>query len=282
MPELAEVAYASTRWKTGINLRIQEVIVHPKSRVFRELERSSFIEELSGTILRTSQSHGKQMLFGFSSHRWLGLHLGMTGWLHSESKSYSPAKHDALVLTQSKQKLVFRDPRQFGRLRLHIGKELPAWWTEQPISMLNPSFDKKIIQDALVRHKKRPIKALLLDQRYFPGMGNWMADEVLWRACIHPLTEVDKSKSLYVILFSKRLYLSPAERCNQSAYTEETHQKAGYFIIDGKMEGIARNLKTFWSGNRLAAGRVAGLPPVSPWSSQIIFCLFAIFMNLIL
>ena len=96
------------------------------------------------------------------------------------------------------------------------------------------------------------------------------------------LAEVDKSKSLHVIFFSRRFYLSPAERCNQSVYTEATHQKAGYFIIDGKMEGFVRNLKTFWSGNRLAAGRVAGLPPVSPWSSQIIFCLFAIFMNLIL
>ena len=53
MPELAEVAYASTRWKTGINQRIQDVIVHPKSRVYREHDRSSFIEELFGTILRT-------------------------------------------------------------------------------------------------------------------------------------------------------------------------------------------------------------------------------------
>jgi len=79
MPELAEVAYASTRWKTGINQRIQDVIVHPKSRVYREHDRSSFIEELSGTILRTSQTHGKQMLFSFSGNRWLGLHLGMTG-----------------------------------------------------------------------------------------------------------------------------------------------------------------------------------------------------------
>ena len=98
MPELAEVAYASTRWKAGINLRIQEVTVHPKSRVFREHDRSSFIEGLSGSILRSSQTHGKQMLFGFSGNRWLGLHLGMTGWLHSEPTSYSPAKHDAIVL----------------------------------------------------------------------------------------------------------------------------------------------------------------------------------------
>jgi formamidopyrimidine-DNA glycosylase len=31
-----------------------------------------------------------------------------------------------------------------------------------------------------------PIKASLLLQRHFPGVGNWMADEVLWQAKIHP------------------------------------------------------------------------------------------------
>jgi hypothetical protein len=25
-----------------------------------------------------------------------------------------------------------------------------------------------------------------LVQERFPGVGNWMADEILWRACIHP------------------------------------------------------------------------------------------------
>ena len=31
-----------------------------------------------------------------------------------------------------------------------------------------------------------PVKAVLLMQERFPGIGNWMADEVLWRAAIHP------------------------------------------------------------------------------------------------
>jgi formamidopyrimidine-DNA glycosylase len=27
---------------------------------------------------------------------------------------------------------------------------------------------------------------VLLNQKYFPGIGNWMADEILWRAALHP------------------------------------------------------------------------------------------------
>ena len=110
----------------------------------------------------------------------------MTGSLHINSSNYQNHKHDALILYQSNQALVFKDPRQFGRLRLHTGKTPPSWWSELPTSMLDPKFKLSVLSNALSRHGKRPIKALLLDQRYFQGMGNWMADEVLWRSGIHP------------------------------------------------------------------------------------------------
>jgi formamidopyrimidine-DNA glycosylase len=210
MPELAEVAFACTQWKPGLNRPIQSVITHPKSRVYRDENRAHYRELLTGRILRSFETHGKQMLFSFSGNCWLGLHLGMTGWLHYEPKGYQPTKHDALVLVQAKQSLVFRDPRQFGRLRLHIGKEAPDWWNDRPVSMVSREFNYETLSNALNRHKKRPLKALLLDQRYFPGMGNWMADEVLWRSGIHPdyrpsnLEENQKKTLFQQILFVVR------------------------------------------------------------------------------
>ena len=48
--------------------------------------------------------------------------------LQTVNSSYTQIKQDALLLVQSKQTLIFRDPRQFGRVRLHIGKELKCWW----------------------------------------------------------------------------------------------------------------------------------------------------------
>ena len=186
MPELAEVAYACNLWKKGLGKEIKEVFTHPTSRVYRDLSRSQFTKKLSGTTLTTSVTHGKQMLFSFSGNGWLGIHLGMTGNLFLESNKYEVQKHDALILKQREQTLVFRDPRQFGRLRLHIGTTPPDWWSNLPTGMLSNEFKRDILQRALTKHRRRPLKALLLDQRYFPGMGNWMADEVLWRAKIHP------------------------------------------------------------------------------------------------
>ena len=31
----------------------------------------------------------------------------------------------------------------------------------------------------------------MLDQDIFPGVGNWMADEILWQARVHPRTPAD-------------------------------------------------------------------------------------------
>ena len=186
MPELAEVAYACSLWNPGLGSVVEEVICHPKSRVYRELDRKVLEEELVGEKLASAETHGKQMLFGLSGGNWMGLHLGMTGWLSVEDENYEAGKHDALVLRQAKHALVFRDPRQFGKLTLDQGKGKPEWWKELPPLMTEPEFTLELLKKALKRHGRQPIKALLLDQRYFPGMGNWMADEVLWRAGIQP------------------------------------------------------------------------------------------------
>ena len=208
MPELAEVAYASKQWNLAVSKRVKEVVIHPTSRVFRDCNKNSVFELLSGKQMKSGQSHGKQILFHFSGNVWLGVHLGMTGSLLNENSTYLPQKHDALVLKVNTHSFIFRDPRQFGRIRIEEGKNHPVWWSNQPISMLDSKFEIKILKNALIRHNRRPIKALLLDQRYFPGMGNWMADEVLWRAKIHPANLCSKIPQLKMAsLFNEILFV---------------------------------------------------------------------------
>lgn len=174
------------------------VELHPKVRLFRGIAIPKLIKSLTSATLVSSQSHGKQMLFRFSSGTWLGIHLGMTGSLRTESADFSPGKHDHLVLHQKKQSLVFQDFRLFGRVLFDLGKKEPAWWKKLPPSVVSKEFTLDLVDSFLQRRAKAPIKAVLLMQERFPGIGNWMADEILWRSHIHP----------------KRLAnsLSPAER----------------------------------------------------------------------
>jgi formamidopyrimidine-DNA glycosylase len=126
------------------------------------------------------------MLFRFSKGGWLGIHLGMTGRLSTSDRSFAPGKHDHLVLVQHDRALVFSDPRLFGRVRFSCGPVEPDWWVNLPASIDSPEFDRERMETFLRRHAKLPIKGALLLQDGFPGIGNWMADEILWRARIHP------------------------------------------------------------------------------------------------
>ena len=132
------------------------------------------------------------MLFEFSGENLLGLHLGMTGKMRIEKPTFRAEKHDHLVLQQADRSLVFRDSRQFGRVRFHHGKDQPEWWRAHIPEISERGFDQKFLDDFLRRHRKAPIKAVLLMQSGFSGIGNWMADEILWRAKIHPALHAAK------------------------------------------------------------------------------------------
>src|SRR5438093_9962356 len=112
MPELAEVDNFRRRWDAGIGQRIKRVSLHRKKRIFRRVNAVLLARVLSGAILRGSQAHGKQMLFRFSKHAWLGIHLGMTGRLETAGPDFEPGRHDHLVLYQSRRALLLKDSRQ--------------------------------------------------------------------------------------------------------------------------------------------------------------------------
>jgi len=191
MPELAEVEFYRKQWMPAKGQRVAEVLVHPKARVFREVESDILVRELPGSRFMAGESHGKQLCFRFSGNRYLGIHLGMAGHLGTAAPEMVPAKHDHLVLRMGDTVLVFSDYRMFGKVRFHKGDKAhgdprPDWWRALPPEPHSEAFDRRHLNGILKRRGRAPLKALLLDQDAFPGIGNWMADEILWRARIHP------------------------------------------------------------------------------------------------
>ncbi|MBV9298518.1 MAG: Fpg/Nei family DNA glycosylase [Verrucomicrobia bacterium] len=188
MPELAEVEYFRRQWDSGLGSRVIAVASHPEMRVFRGTDVAALEKVLTGARLLGSEGHGKQMLFRFSRGASLGIHLGMSGRLRADAAGISPGKHDHLVLLQEKRSLVYWDPRMFGRLRFALGKEVPEWWRNLPPAVVSPAFTRAMLGEQLNRRRRSPVKAALLDQSLFPGVGNWMADEILWQIKMHPAT----------------------------------------------------------------------------------------------
>jgi formamidopyrimidine-DNA glycosylase len=188
MPELAEVEYFRRQWDSGFGRRVIRVATHSGMRVFRGTDVVALETALTGARFLGSEGHGKQMLFRFSRGASLGIHLGMSGQLGVEAPGISPGKHDHLVLFQEERSLIYSDPRMFGQIRFILGRGTPDWWKNLPPAVISPAFTYSVLSEILNRHRRSPIKALLLNQNLFPGVGNWMADEILWQVRLYPGT----------------------------------------------------------------------------------------------
>jgi formamidopyrimidine-DNA glycosylase len=78
-------------------------------------------------------------------------------------------------------RLMLVDPRRLGRVRL-----------DPPVDALGP--DAQSITPARFRgvlaKGSAPVKARLMDQAAIAGIGNLLADEILWQARVHPARPV--------------------------------------------------------------------------------------------
>lgn len=202
MPELAEVYFNASHWKASAGESFQLAWVHGQTRCCRFLDLQEVASCFSSVTLLAGYTHGKRMLFEFKGGRFLEVHLGMTGSLHRMDSEYAEERYDHFALRSERSTLVFRDPRQFGKVALHSveGGGLPEWWRELPLEPHAAGFTRERFDTMLSRRGGSLLKPLLLQQDLFPGVGNWMADEILWRARLRPdrrlssLSEVERTQ----------------------------------------------------------------------------------------
>jgi formamidopyrimidine-DNA glycosylase len=71
-------------------------------------------------------------------------------------------------------------------VRFHHGRSKPDWWHAGGPDIASHKFNRGFLDTFLDRHERAPIKSIVLLQSGFVGIGNWMADEILWRAKIPP------------------------------------------------------------------------------------------------
>ncbi|RFU78227.1 formamidopyrimidine-dna glycosylase [Trichoderma arundinaceum] len=165
---------------------------------------------LKGRTVVSAGSQGKYFWIALDKPPHLVMHFGMTGWVHinGERTAYTnyykkmkesdiaqwPPKFWKFHISTDDEvpvEVAFTDARRFGRVRLvncpgeSIRKHSPLVENGP-----DPVVDKDLFTEAYLRGKMRsrhvPIKALLLDQAMISGIGNWVADETLYQAKLHP------------------------------------------------------------------------------------------------
>jgi formamidopyrimidine-DNA glycosylase len=160
--------------------------------VYHGIPPRTFAATLKGRTVIGVHRKGKQLWMELDRRPWPGFHFGMTGSFQEYSaRQDRPAFWKIELITTAGQRLAMINKRRLGRIRLFND---PV--REDPIAGLgfDPLYE---MQDAAgfvesVRKRKVPIKVLLLDQSFTAGVGNWIADEVLYQARIAPRRRADQ------------------------------------------------------------------------------------------
>ncbi|MBI3824955.1 MAG: hypothetical protein HY294_03060 [Candidatus Rokubacteria bacterium] len=206
MPELPEVEEGRrTARKVALGRRIVAARCTDDPIVFEGVPAARFRRALVGARVRGVHRHGKHLWFALDRRPWPCFHFGMTGGFHTPAagtlklmssgthapRNTWPPRFTKLRLTfDDGGELVLADARRLGRIRL---RHDPA--QEPPISLLGFDAHRGLpplaaFRDEL-RARKAPMKAVLLDQSFAAGVGNWIADEVLYQARVAPSRRAD-------------------------------------------------------------------------------------------
>jgi formamidopyrimidine-DNA glycosylase len=139
---------------------------------------------VAGATIAAVTRRGKYLELVLDDRRRIVLHLGMTGQL---CYGYRPTGHVRLRIRTSRGDLFFRDPRKFGSaLVVHAGADPKGLYGRLGQDPLDGSFDRGAAVRMLAS-STAPVKTRLLTQAAVAGVGNYIADEALHRAGVHPL-----------------------------------------------------------------------------------------------
>ncbi|MBN9241332.1 MAG: bifunctional DNA-formamidopyrimidine glycosylase/DNA-(apurinic or apyrimidinic site) lyase [Mesorhizobium sp.] len=165
---------------------------------------SPFAARLEGRRIAALGRRAKYLVMHIDGGPALICHLGMSGsfrierdgagetpgdFHHERSKN---AAHDHVVFHLSTSegqpaRVVYNDPRRFGFMLFAEGPPNEhAMLAGLGVEPTGNALDGPLLA-GLLRDKKAPLKAALLDQSLIAGLGNIYVSEALWRAGLSPL-----------------------------------------------------------------------------------------------
>ena len=202
----------------------------------------SVAKAIEGKKIKGFDRRAKLLLMHLDDHgTTIAIHLKLSGQLFVRKSSDSPDRFTHIVVELDKgEELRFNDLRKFGFMKVVKDKaELDSLLSEFGPEPFTREFTFEKFRE-MVTKSSRAVKTVIMDQTKIAGVGNIYADEVLWRAKIHPETPAnglsDKNlKELFdAILFVLKQGIE--DRGTSVDQYLDTHAHKG---------GHAKNLKVF-------------------------------------
>jgi len=176
MPELPEAERARQTLEAVLGRRIVRVDDRD-TYVSRPHAPGEIADALIGHEFTSAHRRGKFLWLETADGPTLGLHLGMAGRIVLDGPGDTPRWDRFAVEFDDGTRFALRDRRRLGRAVLnpdfsHVGPDAA--------DVARTDFRR------LIGRGRAPVKARLLDQGAIAGVGNLLADQVLWQAGIAP------------------------------------------------------------------------------------------------
>ena len=196
MPELPEVETIRRQLAPLVEGRRIESIEILDPRWSRPLAPEELAGVLAGRRILGLRRRGKYLLWELEGDLHLAQHLRMTGAVladpdpepaHTRVRIELGPRAGKRAAGPRRVHLAIADPRRFGTGELLAGSEALEAFLAARLGV--EPFDEQFTAAHLrsvMRGRRTPVKALLLDQRRIAGVGNIYADEALFGAGIHP------------------------------------------------------------------------------------------------
>lgn len=188
MPELPEAEVAARQLRCRLIGACAADVIVGRPDIIRE--GGDTVGWYAWSRVTAVERHGKSVVVEFQktgSVRYLVAELGMTGLLLFPEVAIKFPQHVHFTMrfdSTSIGSLRYWNPRRFGRLslldRAGLDRYLARRFGCDPLQVTCEEFA------ALLRQRRRRLKAVLLHQQVIAGIGNIYANEALFRAGLHP------------------------------------------------------------------------------------------------
>jgi formamidopyrimidine-DNA glycosylase len=241
MPELPEVETIRSQLSAILPFEVKS------TAQTKELKQNVLHTKLSlnGLTFTQASRKGKLLDFILSDGSHLLSHLGMTGtWLITTTRPTN--KHAHLILEgitpHGPKFLVYDDPRRFGHMYHLTNDEAHVKLAELGPDLASPEFTLEFMIAAFKRMPGRAIKVALLDQKYFAGSGNYIANEICAHAGIRPTRLCSKIKAAEFPKIFAAIHLVISGAIDSGGTTFQ----GGYRDTSGEKGLGVNNLVVFW------------------------------------
>lgn len=243
LPEVETVRRTIERALAGHVLAAAEVV--EDEIVYKKVPAAFIRGAIVGRKVLAVGRKGKYWWLELNSDLWLYGHLGMAGWVREVGQPTIRLKEHGEAPMEDETgrprflKLMLESD-EGRRIAMTDGRRLARVWLAGP-----SSEDKKIAElgpDALTElppvavlatylsSRKAPIKATLMDQTFISGLGNWLADEVLYHSRIAP-ARTGASLSIGEVEKLRKNILSILETAVEAGADEHKYPKDWLFHV---------------------------------------------------